>query len=137
MYLHVHLHNIMIFQWRIATEADEDLSKLSTDLISLQNSSSEETIKVGLENSVKLCEQVLQKVQQADTEREQAVIYNCCSKKRSWLSSRNSLRLLNEQVNTIALVYMFPFRGKIALGLEWGLNTHSYLRCDALPIELQ
>ena len=64
----------MISQWSIATEADEDLSKLSTDLVSLQNSSSEETIKRGLENGIKLCGQILQKVQQADIEREQAVI---------------------------------------------------------------
>lgn len=61
-------------QLPIATEADEDLSKLSTDLVSLQISSSEETIKRGLENGVKLCGQILQKVQQADIEREQAVI---------------------------------------------------------------
>ena len=64
----------MIFQWPIATEADEDLSKLSTDLVSLQNSSTEETIKRGLKNSVKLCGQIFQKVQQADIEREQAVM---------------------------------------------------------------
>lgn len=57
-----------------ATEADEDLSKLSTDLVSLQNISSEEKIKTGLENSVKLCEQILQKVQQAEIEREHTVI---------------------------------------------------------------
>lgn len=57
-----------------ATEADEDLSKLSTDLVSLQNISSEEKIKKGLENGVKLCEQILQKVQQAEIEREHTVI---------------------------------------------------------------
>ena len=65
----------MIFQWSIiATEADEDLSKLSTDLTILQNSSSEEIIKRGLGNGIKLCSQILQKVQQADIEREQAMI---------------------------------------------------------------
>lgn len=58
-----------------ATEADEDLSKLSTDLASLQNYlSSEEKVKRGLENGVKLCGQILQKVQQADIEREHAEI---------------------------------------------------------------
>ena len=57
-----------------ATEADEDLSKLSTDLVSLQNLSSEEKVKRGLENGVKLCAQILQKVQQADIEREHAEI---------------------------------------------------------------
>ena len=64
----------MISQWPTATEADEDLSKLSTDLISLQSSSSDKTVKGGLENGVRLCGEILQKVQQADIEREQLVI---------------------------------------------------------------
>ena len=40
----------------------------------MQSSSNEETIQRGLKSSVKLCSQILQKVQQTQIEREQAVI---------------------------------------------------------------
>ena len=58
----------------VATEAADDASKLKADLIRLQScSKSAEEMARELESSITLCDNILQKVQNADTEREQLV----------------------------------------------------------------
>ena len=55
-----------------ATEAAEDTAKLKAELIHLRSSSkSPEEMARGLESSVALCEDILQKIQKSDEEREQ------------------------------------------------------------------
>ena len=55
-----------------ATEAAADTAKLKAQLIQLQSSSkSADEMASGLESSVALCENILQKMQKSDEEREQ------------------------------------------------------------------
>lgn len=55
----------------LATEPAEDVSRLRVGLINLKASTNEEVVKSGLESSIQLCGEVLQKLKEADMAREQ------------------------------------------------------------------
>ena len=63
----------IILSLTAATEAAEDTVKLKAQLVQLRSSSksADEKMARGLESSVALCEDILQKIQKLDEEREQ------------------------------------------------------------------
>ena len=88
---------LTVFDWHsyltVATDAADNAAKLKADLVYLQSSSkSAEEMARELESSVALHENILQKIQKTDEEREQlAIKCNYKSKQRRRQNSMNSL----------------------------------------------